>query len=92
MTTIIEITKDMNNGGYEYCNISLPDGNLSFGYEEYNHHAGDVYIYRNRYLNENDYNNAVCNKLDELKENDIVFYSNIIKNCINNGITKWGDI
>ena len=37
MTTTIEITKDMNNGGYEYCNISLPDGNLSFGYEEYNH-------------------------------------------------------
>jgi hypothetical protein len=90
-----KITIKKDNGfhsGYYFCTINLFDGYLTFGYEDYNHYSGEVSIYKDRYDNEKDYINAIQNKLNEIKKRDKDFYNDIIKACVNNGITKWGEV
>lgn len=89
----ITIKKDDGfHSGYYFCNINLSDGNLSFGYEDYNHYSGEVSIYKGLYDDEKDYINAIQNKLNEIKKRDKDFYNDIIKACVNNGIMKWGEV
>ena len=70
------VTYDTNQGGYYWC--SLTDNEyLSFGFEDYTHRAGEVFLCRGDFKNELEYNDAALKMLDTIKKQMPDFYRSI---------------
>lgn len=66
------VTYDTNRGGYYWC--SLTDNEyLSFGFEDYTHRAGEVFLCRGDFKNELEYNDAALKMLDTIKKTNAGF-------------------
>ena len=71
-----QVTYYTRRGGYYWCTLTNKEY-LSFGFETYNHRAGEVFLCRDDFDSESDYNNAALKMLDAIKKQMPDFYRSI---------------
>lgn len=67
-----------NAGGYYFVTLRTETGDLCWGFEEYNHHAGDSF-YPEMYSSKSDYHKAVAEQIRKFKYMTPDFYNSICK-------------